>query len=46
MLFDIAYASTGVNPMQAYQVTDIVRIIVSLVILFSGVLAVLFIIWG
>ena len=47
MFIEIAHAASGgINPMQSYQITDIVRIIVSLVILFSGVLSVLFIIWG
>jgi hypothetical protein len=47
MLFDIAFAApSAFNPQQTYGLEDIIRVGIALVVLVSGLLSVLFIIWG
>lgn len=47
MLFDIAFAaSSAFDSQQVYELEDIVRVGIALVVLVSGMLSVLFIIWG
>ncbi len=49
MIIDIvnaASASTWLDPSKAYAIDDIVRVAIALVILFSWILSVFFIIWG
>ena len=47
MLFEIAYAaSSGIDPQATYDISDVIRVSVALLVLFSGGLSVIFIIWG
>ena len=47
MLFDIALAaSSAIDPNQTYELDDIIRVGIALVVLVSGFLSVIFILWG
>ena len=46
MFFDIAYAAVPFTGQEVYDITDVIRVSVALVVFLSGALAVLFIIWG
>lgn len=48
MFIDIAFAagSTAIDPNQTYQINDIIRVGIALVVLVSGFLSVIFILWG
>lgn len=45
-MFDIAFASGPDLVNNAYELTDVVRIAIALVVLVSGFMAVIFILWG
>ena len=45
-MFDIAFASGPDLINSSYELTDIVRIAIALVVLVSGFMAVVFILWG
>lgn len=45
-LITTAYAATGIDPNQAYELDDIIRVGIALVVLVSGFLSVVFILWG
>jgi hypothetical protein len=46
-MFDIAFAAGSViDPNQVYQLDDIIRVGIALVVLISGFLSVIFILWG
>ncbi|OIP52493.1 hypothetical protein AUK10_03670 [Candidatus Gracilibacteria bacterium CG2_30_37_12] len=46
-MFEIAYAASSViDASQAYDLNDIIRVGIALVVLTSGFLAVIFILWG
>ena len=46
-MFDIAFAATAaaIDPNQAYELDDIIRVGIALVVLISGFLSVIFILW-
>ncbi|MDD2515822.1 MAG: hypothetical protein PHF26_01255 [Candidatus Gracilibacteria bacterium] len=41
-----AASSAILDPNEAYEISDLIRMIIALIILFSGILSVFFIIWG
>lgn len=46
MLFDIAFAAgSAIDPSQVYELDDIIRVGIALVVLVSGFLSVIFILW-
>ena len=46
-MFDIAFAAgSAIDPGQAYALDDIIRVGIALVVLVSGFLSVIFILWG
>ncbi len=46
MLFDIALAAnSAIDPNQTYELDDIIRVGIALVVLVSGFLSVIFILW-
>lgn len=46
MFFDIAFAATSaIDPSQTYELDDIIRVGIALVVLVSGFLSVIFILW-
>lgn len=47
MLIETAYAAEAVfDAQQVYEIDDIIRVSIALVVLVSGIMSVLFIIWG
>ncbi|MDD2486994.1 MAG: hypothetical protein PHS92_01330 [Candidatus Gracilibacteria bacterium] len=47
LFIDTAFAqSSGISASNVYELDDIIRVAIALIILFSGMLAVFFIIWG
>jgi len=45
-MFEIAFAAgSAIDPNQVYQLDDIIRVSIALVVLVSGFLSVMFIIW-
>ena len=46
-MFEIAFAAgSAIDPSQVYELDDIIRVGIALVVLVSGFLSVIFIIWG
>lgn len=46
-MFDIAFAAgSAIDPNQVYELDDIIRVGIALVVLVSGFLSVIFILWG
>lgn len=47
MLFEIAFAAeSAIDAQQVYEIDDIIRVSIALVVLVSGFMSVVFIIWG
>jgi hypothetical protein len=47
MIIDMAFAAgSAIDPNQVYQIDDIIRVGIALVVLISGFLSVIFILWG
>jgi len=45
-MFDIAFAAgSAIDPNQIYNINDIIRVGIALVVLISGFLSVIFILW-